>query len=275
MPNVGPDLKPRTLTHTSEERAAHEKAFAEEVRGQITELLTRYGKIDLLWFDGKPAIPDGDKVISIEEIRRLQPGIVMNPRLHGRGDFVTYERKLGTDKVATGWAEFCNTWTNNWSHVVQPFRSNAYVLGQLAQSRSLGINYLLGVGPTKDGEFVDEIYQNMDVVAGWMKANGPSVLGARPLPAGEKASVPATSRGHTRYLFAIPEFKGDGAYPKDQLPAKDETLTLSGVAAEPKGVRLLGSDAPLRYAYADGKVSVDLPASVRTDLVDVVCVELP
>lgn len=274
MPNLGPDLRPRALAHTPEEKKAHERAFAEEVRGQITELLTRYGKIDLIWFDGKPAVPNGDKVITIEEIRRLQPGIVINPRLHGRGDFVTYERTLGTDKVAAGWAEFCNTWTTSWSHQNIPFRANAYVLGQLATSRSLGVNYLLGVGPTRDGEFVDDIYKNMSVVGGWMKANGPSVLGARPLAAGERASVPATSRGRTRYLFAIPEFKGGGAYPEDQLPPKDVTLTLSG-AAEPKGVRLLGSGASLEYAYASGTLTVALPASVRTDLVDVVCVELP
>ena len=98
------------------------------------------------------------RCITQEEIRKLQPGIVINPRLHGHGDFITYERTLGTDKPVTGWAEFCNTWTAFWPHVDNaPFRAPGFVLGQFAKSRSVGVNYLLGVGPTRDGEFVDGI----------------------------------------------------------------------------------------------------------------------
>jgi alpha-L-fucosidase len=93
-------------------------------------LLTRYGKIDLPWFDGKPPTPNGARCITQEEIRQLQPGIVINPRLHGHGDFVTYERTLGTDKPVTGWAEFCSTWTAYWPHVDNaPFLAPGFVLG--------------------------------------------------------------------------------------------------------------------------------------------------
>ena len=106
--------------------------------GQIEELLTNYGRIDLIWFDGKPNVPNADQIISIERIRELQPQIVINPRLHGHGDFVTYERKLTTDKVATGWAEFCNTWTGSWSHQEIPFRSDAYQLGPIRQMSLAG-----------------------------------------------------------------------------------------------------------------------------------------
>ena len=65
------------------------RPIAAHVNSQIEELLTRYGKIDLLWFDGKPAAGD-NPVISIERIRQLQPGIVINPRLHGQGDYITF-----------------------------------------------------------------------------------------------------------------------------------------------------------------------------------------
>ena len=56
FPALDADLKPRTTTHMPEEMKAHQEAFAEEVNGQIEELLTHYGKIDLIWFDGKPNI---------------------------------------------------------------------------------------------------------------------------------------------------------------------------------------------------------------------------
>jgi alpha-L-fucosidase len=276
IPSIGPDLKPRTTKHTPEEIAAHQKAFAAKVRGQVEELLTRYGKIDLLWFDGKPPIPNADQCITAERIRELQPGILINPRLHGHGDFVTYERKLPDTRPNVGWAEFCNTWTGSWSHQEIPFRANAFVLGQLAQSRAWGINYLLGVGPTKDGVMCPGVYDNMAVVAEWMKHNGPSVQpGAKPLPKAESATVPATARANLRYLFAIPEFKNGGNMPESQLPAKDETLTLRGITSSPKTVTLLATGAPLKFSYADGAISVDLPAAQRTKLIDVVQVELP
>jgi alpha-L-fucosidase len=272
FPPLGPDLKPRTTKPSAEDLARHQAAYEAMVRGQVEELLTRYGKIDLLWFDGHAPTPHGRDCITIDEIRKLQPGIVINPRMHGHGDFVTYERTLGTDKVATGWAEFCNTWTTGWSHQNIPFRADGFVLGQYVLCRSLGINYLLGVGPMATGEFCDGIYQNMAVVADWMAHNAVSVKGTKPLPANETASVPATSSGSARYLFALPKFKGGGAYDKDLLPPADETLTLKGVA-RPAAVRLLGDGTPLQFAYADQTVTIELPAARRTKLVDVVQVD--
>ena len=273
IPSLGPDLKPRSSEKPKAELAAHQAEYAAMVKGQVEELLTRYGKIDLLWFDGKPPIPNGANCITIERIRELQPGIVINPRLHGRGDFITYERTLTADKPATGWAEYCNTWTTCWAHMNIPFRAPGYVLGQYVKCRSLGINYLLGVGPMSSGEFCDGIYQNMAVVADWMKYNGQSVRGAKPLPKDEAASVPATASGSARFLFAIPEFKNGGAYEKDLLPPTDLTLTLKGIA-NPAAVKLLSDGTALNYSYADKILTVTLPATKRTKLVDVVKVEL-
>ena len=273
FPSLDADLKPRTDKKSAEDIAKHQAEYAALVNGQVEELLTRYGKIDLLWFDGKPSAGD-NKIISIERIHELQPGIVINPRLHGHGDFITYERTLGTDKPVTGWAEFCNTWTTSWSHQNIPFRAPGYVLGQLTTCRSLHVNYLLGVGPMSTGEFCDGIYDNMAIVAEWMKHNGASVKGTQPLPATESASVPATAAGSTRYLFALPAFKNDGAYEKDLLPAEEVTLTLKGVA-KPSSAKLLGDGAALEFAYAGDTVTLKLPASKRTKLVDVVQVNLP
>ncbi|HWX18689.1 MAG TPA: alpha-L-fucosidase [Candidatus Binatia bacterium] len=272
FPPLGPDLKPRTNHHTPEEIAAHKAAYEEMVRGQVEELLTRYGKIDLLWFDGRAPSPNGRDCISIERIRELQPGIVINPRMHGHGDFITYERKLTTDKVADGWAEFCNTWTTSWSHQNIPFRANGYVLGQYVKCRSLGVNYLLGVGPMATGEFCDDIYQNMAVVSEWMKQNGAAVKGAKPLPSSESASVPATASGNARYLFAVPQFDG-GEYQQNLLPPADETFTLKGID-KPAGVKLLSTGKELKHAWTNKMLTVQFPASSRTKLVDVVQVSL-
>jgi alpha-L-fucosidase len=275
FPSLDADLKPRTSKPDPAALKKHQAEYAQLVKGQVEELLTNYGKIDLLWFDGKPAVPDPTNVIPIERIRQLQPGIVINPRLHGTGDFITFERTLKADKPVDGWAEFCNTWTSNWSHTEQPFRDNGFILGQLAQSRSLGVNYLLGIGPMASGDISAEAYQNLAVVAGWMQKNGESIRGTKPLPANESASVPATSSGTSRYLFAIPEFRNGGMMSKDKLPAKDVTITLKGVA-KPVSVTLLGDGSTLEFEPAGGGgVSIHLPAAKRSEWVDVVKVELP
>jgi alpha-L-fucosidase len=280
-PPLGPDLKPRTDKKTQPEVAAHHQAYAELVRGQIRELLTRYGKIDLLWFDGKIPV-NSDEVISLDEIRKLQPGIVVNGRFHGRGDFATPERTLNPTESPKGWEEYCNTWTDYWPYVKDAkFRANGFVLGQYVLCRSLHINYLLDVGPMSNGELPAEVYSNFAVVAGWMKIDGESVKGTLPLPKGESAGVPATSSGRNRYLFVVPKFKGaigddaraGAVYPEDLLSPQDTTLTLSGVS-KPSIVKLLGSDGALNFSYTNGTVTVQLPASKRTPLVDVVKVEL-
>ncbi len=273
FPALDADLKPRTTQPSKEELEKHYAAYDAMVRGQVEELLTRYGKIDLLWFDGRPPTPNGRNCISIERIRELQPGIIINPRLHGHGDFVTYERTLGTDKPVKGWAEFCNTWTTSWSHQNLPFRADGYVLSQYATCRSLGVNYLLGVGPMADGEFCDGIYANMAVVAGWMKTNGESVHGVKPLPEGESASVPATSSGNVRYLFALPQFLPGGAYDKDYLDPTNLTITVKGIT-KPGSVKLLADGKDLGHSYANHVLSVFIRPERRTKLPDVVKVEL-
>jgi alpha-L-fucosidase len=93
------------------------------------------------------------------------------------------------------------------------------------------------------------------------------------LPQNETASVPATSKNQYRYLFAVPEFKENGKYDEDRLPAKDITIALK-TSIQPKSVSLLASKKKLYFKYTDGELKIKLPATLRTNLVDVVQVEL-
>ena len=274
FPKVDADLNPRTDNKSEEQIKQHQAAYAAMVKGQIEELLSRYGKIDLIWFDGKPPVPNATEIITLDEIRKLQPGIVINPRLHGKGDYITFERNPPQQDPGNTWAEFCNTWTNSWANSnTQPFRSDAFVLGEFVAARAWGVNYLLGVGPTADGEFPQAVYDNMKVVSGWMKKNGRSVKQVQQLPADEKASVPATAKNNYRYLFAIPAFKNGSKYEEDRLPATDTTIYLK-TSHQPTSVSIAGSGKELHFNYTDGQVVIDLPAGVRTNLVDVIEVAL-
>ena len=109
-----------------------------------------------------------------------------------------------------------------------------------------------------------------------MKSNGAAVRGTKPLPANESASVPATASGSTRYLFLLPKFKEGGVYEEDLLPPNDVTLKIKGVN-RPIEVKLLGhpsTDAGLKYDYSGSAVTIQVPASMRSKLVDVVEVKL-
>ena len=274
LPKVDGDLNPRTGNKSAEEIKQHQAAYAMMVKKQIEELLTRYGKIDLLWFDGKPPVPNATEIISQDEIRKLQPGIVINPRLHGKGDYITFERNPPKQDPGDTWAEFCNTWTNSWANSnTQPFRSNAFALGEFVSARAWGVNYLLGVGPTADGVFPQAVYDNMKVVGDWMKKNGRAVQHVQQLPAGELASVPATAKNNYRYLFAIPEFKNGSKYDEDRLPAKDLVISLT-TSLQPKSVSLVGTGKNLHFKNEGRQVIIDVPASVRSNLVDVIEVAL-
>jgi alpha-L-fucosidase len=102
------DHKPVTL---SKKPAGHDAKRKALVTGQVTELLSNYGKIDLIWFDGgKGEIPNA-------EVRRLQPGIVVNRRNGGGGDYGDSEGKL-PEKRPSGWFETCETcWpAGKWSY---------------------------------------------------------------------------------------------------------------------------------------------------------------
>ena len=278
FPELDANLQPRMQFPSAAEKAAHQKAYAAVVRGQIEELLTRYGKIDLLWFDGR--VEDDQKQVAItpDRIRELQPGIVMNPRLHGKGDFRTYENVIkNRDPHSAEWAEFCHDWTYVWGYnPTAKFRDNAFILGELVMSRSLACNYLLSIGPDKNGELPAEAYSNMLVIGQWMKVNGESIHQSQPLPHDETASTYATAVGKNRYLFNLPVYNSyswKGPFVSDRAPKQEVTLTLSG-SSPAKAVTLLGDGQPLVYKQEGNKLVITLPINRQSGLVDVVKVEL-
>ena len=277
LPALGPDLTPRPVTHTPEETTNYHKAYAALVRGQVEELMTNYGKIDLLWFDGKPPIPNGQNAITQERIRELQPGIVINTRMHGKGDYITPERVLPSNLrlKSDEWGEFCAPW-NYWSYVTTPFRSLGTILTELVRSRSAGVNYLLGFGPMANGDLAPEAYENLAKLGEWMRINSESVYGTRALPESERASVLATAKENRRYLFVLGEFRDNGRSGRDRLPATSLVLRLSGVP-RPAAVKLLGSATALDFCYDQSthEVSITVTADQQSDLVDVVRVDLP
>ncbi|HZG75224.1 MAG TPA: alpha-L-fucosidase [Paenibacillus sp.] len=153
-PHYGLRHEPIEIAPPSAERI---DAYKKHIRGQIEELLTNYGTIDLLWFDGGP------EALSIDDIRAMQPSIVVNSRMHGYGDYETPERTMPTS-APDGWWELCDIWPegSGWGYT-EPHRyqPTEWVLSRWAQVKALGGNYLINVAPNADGELPPEYYERM------------------------------------------------------------------------------------------------------------------
>jgi len=233
--------------------AGWDAAFRAYVRGQVTELLTRYGRIDLIWFDGGP------DAISIEEIRKLQPWIVINPRMHGWGDFQTPECRMPEAPIE-GWWELCEIWPEGpWGYTTghEKYRPVGWLLSRLAQVRSWGGNYLINVAPRPTGELPDAYYERMRELAAWMRRGGESIFGVGRGPYPARSNVPVTVRGKTWYAHV--------------LAGSDGRVELKDVQ-RPISAKLLRTGAELGGRFAGGSFTVELPREMRTDLDDVIAV---
>ena len=266
IPRLDENLKVRTTEKSEAEKQAHYDEVAHYIKGQVTELLTNFGKIDVIWFDGAPDIPKGNKAwkkcITMDEIHALQPGILVSPRFFGYGDFKTFEANLPKQlNKQSGWSEFCSTvaqWT--WGNTKVPLKTTPALLGEFIQSRSLNINYLLNFGPTKDGVIKEDMTNRLNEITNWLKVNGASLTDCTALSDAETATVYATAKKQHRYLFLL----SDKNYDQIQLTGSEKV----------KSVTLLATGKNLNYSTENGKLTILEKDVTRTALADVIDVEL-
>ncbi|MEO6916071.1 MAG: alpha-L-fucosidase [Chitinophagaceae bacterium] len=276
IPSIDANLQVRTTEKTDAEKQKHYEDVAAYLKGQVEELLTNYGKIDMIWFDGGPDIPKGniarEHTITMKEIHKLQPGIVVSPRFFGYGDYKTFEgdKSLPT-ATQDGWAELCATIASpGWGYTKAPLKSTAYVLNQLAVCRSNMTNFLLNFGPTKEGVFSNEMVIRLNEIAAWMKVNKVAMSDTHGLEAGENASVPATAKDQHRYLFVIPKVKGINP---PVLPLTAETITFK-TPHSIESIHMLGKYVKINSVAKNGTVTILVPAEIRSINGDVLDVKL-
>lgn len=279
-PALGMDHEPVTLPPRP---ADHDSKRAVLVRTQVAELLTRYGKIDLIWFDG------GRGEIPNDEVRRLQPGIVINKRNGGKGDYGDSEVTFPAKRFQ-GWFETCATcWpSRKWAYTEEyGFDSAGLALTKLVLLRAWGGNLLANLGPKGDGSVPAQALACWSEMAEWMKHSSESVIGTRGGVWPEEANVPMTTRlgaAYLHFLPALPErYPGTPADEKKfaltrqimpALPAPVATAVWKN-APRPLRVFHLRTGRDLPFTHDGAGLSVTLPAELRNrDAVEVVKVEL-
>ena len=172
--------------------------YAEYMRNQVTELLTNYGRIDVLWFDFSyekdPKFPEwmrgkGKDEWEAEELiataRRLQPGIIIDNRTQIEQDIWTpeqYQPQEWPRHPETGellpW-EVCQTFSGSWGYYrdEMTWKSPKMLVQMLINTVALGGNLLMNVGPTSRGYLDARAEAALKTYADWMKVNSRSIYG--------------------------------------------------------------------------------------------------
>lgn len=183
--------------------------YIKYLHDQVRELLTQYGKIDILWWDYSSQDFQGDEAWRANDLmkmaRSLQPQIIMNnrlfrtpeagwasmgtdgyiPKLDPRyGDFITPEQHIPpTGMPGIDW-ETCMTMNTTWGYSEHDhkWKSSATLIRNLIDIASKGGNYLLNIGPKGDGTVPEESVRAMRDIGAWMKVNGESIYGTSASP---------------------------------------------------------------------------------------------
>lgn len=161
--------------------------LVEYVHAQVRELMTNYGKIDILWYDGRgPYTAEQWKSKELNEmVRKLQPEIIINERSGTPEDFDTPEQKIPRhpsefEMPGRDW-ESCMTLNDHWGYCENDtnWKTSAEVIWNLASCCAGGGNYLLNVGPKPDGTIPEESVRILKEVGKWLKENGESIYGTK------------------------------------------------------------------------------------------------
>ncbi len=169
------------------------KALVQQVHDQVRELLTQYGKIDILWYDGgwlrNTFPPQIDLMIPFWRskqlnamARKLQPHILINNRSGLQEDLDTPEQHVTASASGRGW-ESCMTIGDHvgWGFVKHNpnFKTMPQLLQNLVTAASGEGNFLLNVGPKPDGTLRKEEVDRLAQIGDWMRTNGESIYSSQ------------------------------------------------------------------------------------------------
>lgn len=232
---------------------------------QMKELMTRYGDIDLLWFDGDwERSPEQWKMPSfVKYLHELNPKVVLNSRLQGYGDYATPEQGIPIYSPEGPW-EFCITVNSSWGyrHLDQNWKSSREIMRMFVDCLTLGGNMLLDVGPMEDGTIPEPAVKVLEELGAWINLHEEAIydtgrgvgfeyfLGGSTLSEDKK----------TLYLFVY-DPPADGVLLKGLIPGVDS-------------IEILHSGKPLPHKISGGAPWNGIPGMLWIPLEAEDCCEI-
>lgn len=244
--------------------------FKTIVKGQVSELLTNYGEISLLWWDSGRTAQNKDLADEIgSELVKLQPNIIVNPRLGGKlkGDFQTHEQVIPS-VFEKEYNELCLTHNRSWSYRKSDttWKSPDFLLQTLVKMTSLGANFLFNVGPNSEGEFPEQTTMALKYIGNWMNKNSDAIYGTQKSPFYKLDWGVATHKNidGKEYLY-LHVFDW----------SKDGKLNIPGLHNVIEKAYLLANNKKLKAKTTkEGILLEKLPAKAPHDAVSVIVLEL-
>ncbi len=198
--------KPYRFDQLPQPTAEQWEQFIANLFEQIRELLTNYGKIDLLWFDGfwerTPEQWHAAELASL--IRQLQPDIIINDRLPGFGDYITAEQFVPGNPPDSPW-EACLTMNESWAYNSsdQSYKSTRELIHRFCEIVGKGGRLLLNVSPMGSGELPPTQIERLNQIAVWLKGNQNAIVESKAGVEPWQFYGPTTRKDNKIHLFLL------------------------------------------------------------------------
>ena len=243
--------------------------FNDYIEAINTELLTQYGKIDILWYDVPNPLSSWEAWNSLERnqrLRKLQPHIIINNRSRLDEDFGTPE---GAIKAENRDWEACMTFNGiSWGYLdseqALPYsHSPQQILMMLRQCSAGGGNLLLNIGPMPDGSVPPEAIEPLTTVGKWLKKNGKAVYGKQDKAGGWVNGVTKVSR------------QGNKIYCWVQIWPKGGKMCFAGWNAKLKAAKIFTTGERIEFTQKDTRILLSgLPEESPDPIANISLLEL-
>jgi alpha-L-fucosidase len=275
-----------TWDYPNEDAKDFSKYFERKVKPQITELLSEYGPISVMWFDTPEQIITKVQSTELESlIRKLQPGCIINSRIgNGLGDYLVTEQQIAAAKMTKPW-EACITMSGKWSYNRHDnaWKSPELMIRQLVEIVSKGGNLLLNISPDGKGAILDKTKVRMDEIGKWMKINKEAIYGTQPWVVNtesvltgvqtkeeqpvNKATMKDTDNDNTSKEIAPDIYFTSKAgtiyvFARSWKAVNMRVKTFAGGTYKIKKVALLGSSSKIKWQQNANGLQVEMPESL-------------